>query len=58
MGEAVLLARPEIAELHLSLPNVHHVPFDLAPLGLPNRNEVFVATSEPFGLIEATVHRR
>ncbi len=57
MGEAVLLARSEIAEIDLSLPNVHHVPFDLAPLGLANRNEVFVATAEPYGLIEATVRR-
>jgi urate oxidase len=58
MGEAVLAARPEIAEIHLSLPNVHHIPFDLVPLGLPDRNEVFVATTEPYGLIEATVRRR
>lgn len=57
IAEAVLRARPEITEVHLSLPNIHHIPFDLTPLGLPNRNEVFVATAEPHGLIEATVRR-
>jgi len=30
---------------------------DLTPFGLENRNEVFVATAEPYGLIEATVRR-
>jgi hypothetical protein len=30
---------------------------DLARLGLENRNEVFVATDEPYGLIEATLVR-
>jgi urate oxidase len=29
----------------------------LTPLGLDNPNEVFVATDQPFGLIEATVRR-
>jgi urate oxidase len=30
---------------------------DLTRLGLENRNEVFVATAEPYGLIEATMRR-
>ncbi|MGH9361814.1 MAG: factor-independent urate hydroxylase [Thermoanaerobaculia bacterium] len=58
MAESVLQARPEIEEVHLSLPNIHHIPFDLTPLGLENRNEVFLALAEPHGLIEATVRRR
>jgi urate oxidase len=57
MADSVLAALPAIAEVHLSLPNIHHIPFDLTPLGLPNRNEVFIASPEPFGLIEATVSR-
>ena len=57
MAEAVLEGRPELSEIHLSLPNIHHVPFDLSPLGMQNRDEVFVALPEPHGLIEATVRR-
>lgn len=57
MGEAVLTARPEIAWIHLLLPNVHHLLVDLSPYGLDNPNRVFVATTEPYGVIEATVVR-
>ena len=47
----------EIDEVHMSLPNLHHWPVDLAPFGGMNRGEIFVATTEPHGLIEATVRR-
>ena len=57
MGEAVLAAVPEVQSIHLSMPNKHHLPVDLSRFGLGNRNEVFVATDEPFGLIEATLAR-
>jgi urate oxidase len=57
MGVAVIDAVPEIGEIRLSLPNRHHLLYDLARFGMSNRNEVFVPTSEPFGLIEATVVR-
>jgi urate oxidase len=57
MGEAVLEAHPEIERIHLSLPNRHHLPFDVACFGVEDRGEVFHATTEPFGLIEATVGR-
>ena len=57
MGEAVLKDHPEVAEIRLSLPNRHHLLVDLSPFGLENRNEIFVATEEPFGLIEATLKR-
>jgi urate oxidase len=57
MGEAVLKDHAEAAEVRLSLPNRHHILVDLSPFGLENRNEVFVATEEPFGLIEATLKR-
>jgi urate oxidase len=56
MGEAVLETL-DVEEIHLSMPNKHHIPVDLTPFGLENRNEVFVATAEPYGLIEATVRR-
>ncbi len=57
MGEAVLEAHPEVERIHLSLPNRHHLPFDVSRFGVEDSAEVFHATTEPFGLIEATVER-
>jgi urate oxidase len=57
MGEAVLKARPEVAEIRLSMPNKHHFAIDLSPFGLINRHEVFHAADRPYGLIEGTVIR-
>ena len=57
MGSRVLESRPEIAEVRLALPNKHHYLVDLAPFGLENDNEVFIAGDRPYGLIEGTVTR-
>jgi urate oxidase len=57
MGEAVLRQRHEVTEVHLLLPNVHHLLVDLSPYGLDNPNTVFVATTEPHGVIEGTIVR-
>ena len=57
MGEAALAASADATDITLALPNRHHLLVDLAPLGLDNPNEIFVATVQPFGLIEATVKR-
>lgn len=57
MGEAALEARPEIAEIRLSMQNKHHYTVDLSPFGLDNKNEVFYASDRPYGLIEGTVTR-
>jgi urate oxidase len=57
MGTGVLRARPEIAEVRLSLPNRHHFVVDLSPFGLTNDNEVFRAEDRPYGLIEAVLTR-
>ena len=57
MGEAVLEARPEIAEIRFSMPNKHHFVVDLTPFGRENRNEVFYAADRPYGLIEGAVTR-
>ena len=57
MGEAVLERHAEVGEIRLTLPNKHHIPVDLNPFGLENRNEIFVATEEPYGRIEATLRR-
>jgi urate oxidase len=57
MGRAVLEAYDELAEISFSAPNKHHFLVDLAPFGLENPGEVFVAADRPYGLIEATVTR-
>jgi urate oxidase len=57
MGRHVLAARPEIVEVRLALPNRHHFLVDLAPFGLSNPGEVYVATDRPYGLIEGTAVR-
>jgi urate oxidase len=57
MGEAALAACPDVVEITLALPNRHHLLVDLRPFGLDNPNEVFVATDQPYGLIEATIRR-
>jgi urate oxidase len=57
MGEAVLEARQEIAEIRFSMANKHHFVVDLKPFGLENDNEVFYASDRPYGLIEGTVIR-
>jgi urate oxidase len=56
MGEAVVKSL-DVEEIHLVMPNRHHLPVDLTPFGLENCNEIFVAPTEPYGLIEGTVRR-
>jgi urate oxidase len=58
MATAILDADPDIEWVRMILPNLHHWTVDLAPFGMENRGEVFVATTEPHGLIDATVRRR
>lgn len=57
MGRVVLEAHGEIAEVSFTAPNKHHFLVDLAPFGLDNPGEVFIAADRPYGLIEATVTR-
>jgi urate oxidase len=57
IGEAVLEGFPEIEKIHLSLPNKHHLLYDLERFGMENEGEIFHATSEPYGLIEGTIER-
>ncbi|MCW2842240.1 MAG: pucL [Nocardioides sp.] len=57
MGRTVLEAHGEIAEIAFTAPNKHHFLVDLAPFGLDNPGEVFIAADRPYGLIEATVTR-
>jgi urate oxidase len=57
MGESVLCAYPEIAEIRLSMPNKHHFLVDLSMWGLDNPHEVWCAADRPYGLIEASIGR-
>ena len=58
MGTAIMDAEPSIDWVRMVLPNLHHWQVDLSPYGLDNPGEVFVSTTEPHGLIDATVRRR
>ena len=58
MGHAVLERFAEIAEISFTLPNKHHLLFDLKRFGLENPNTIFQVTQDPFGLISGTVTRR
>jgi urate oxidase len=57
MARAMLERHAELDEVRMVLPNLHHWLVDLAPFGLANDRTVYVATTEPHGLIEATVRR-
>jgi urate oxidase len=57
VGKAILERHPELAEISMSLPNLHHWTVDLGPFGIENDREVYVSTTEPHGLIEATIRR-
>ena len=49
MGSAALEADPGLGRIHLTLPNRHHLPFEVARFGIEDRSEVFQPTTEPYG---------
>jgi urate oxidase len=57
VGRSVVERHPEVDAITLTLPNLHHWLADLTPFGQPNEGEIFIATTEPHGLIQATVRR-
>ena len=57
MGEAALVAVPELATISMACPNKHYLPIDLSRFGLSGDNTVFTPTDEPHGQIECTVGR-
>jgi len=57
VGKAILERHPEVADVTMSLPNLHHWMADLRSFGMENDREVYVSTTEPHGLIEATIRR-
>jgi urate oxidase len=58
MGREMMDDEASIDWVRMVLPNLHHWKVDLAPFGLDNPGEVFISTTEPHGLIDATVRRR
>jgi len=57
MAGAILERHDEVEEVRMVLPNLHHWLVDLSPFGLVNDREIYTPTTEPHGLIEATVRR-
>ena len=57
MARAILERHDEVEEVRMVLPNLHHWLVDLSPFGLVNDREIYTPTTEPHGLIEATVRR-
>jgi urate oxidase len=57
IGNAILERHPEVDAIDMTMPNLHHWTVDLSPFGIANDREVYVSTSEPYGLIQATVRR-
>lgn len=55
MGCAVIARVGAMTSITLKLPNLHFLPS--LPANIPFENDVYVATSEPHGMIEATVSR-
>jgi urate oxidase len=58
MGKAVLERFPEVEKIWYSLPNKHHIIYDLERFGIENDKEVFEATYAPYGQIEGWVERK
>ena len=57
IAKAILDRHDEVDEVRMVLPNLHHWLVDLTPFGLENDREIYTPTTEPHGLIEATVRR-
>ena len=57
MAKAMLERHEELDEVRMVLPNLHHWTVDLAQFGIDKDRQVYVSTTEPHGLIEATVRR-
>ncbi|MFM9947159.1 MAG: factor-independent urate hydroxylase [Saprospiraceae bacterium] len=57
MGEAVLKHTPAVSEISMKMPNLHYLPVNMAPWGLTNKNEIFVASGDAYGYITGTLKR-
>jgi urate oxidase len=56
-GQAILERFEQIERISFTLPNKHHILYDLAPFGIDNDREIYWVTVEPYGRIQATVER-
>jgi urate oxidase len=57
IGQAIVDRHPEVAEVTMTMPNLHHWLADVERFGVLNDRQVYVSTTEPHGLIQATVRR-
>jgi urate oxidase len=57
IGRAIVERHTEVAEITMTLPNLHHWTADIERFGIPNDRQIYVSTTEPHGLIQATVRR-
>ena len=57
MGEAAVRAVSAVESIYLNMPNIHFLPCNPVH-SEPFADDVYVATSEPHGTIEATVTRK
>jgi urate oxidase len=56
-GQTAMAKYNEVEEIHVAMPNIHIISFDIARFGLQNKDEVYYPTDEPSGYLEA-VYRR
>jgi urate oxidase len=57
IGRAIVERHHDVDEITITMPNLHHLLVDLSPFGFPNDRQIFVSTTEPHGLIQATIRR-
>lgn len=57
IGQEAIARCEFIKEISLTMPNEHRIPFSVQKFGLENRSEISITTSEPYGLITATITR-
>lgn len=57
MGKVVLDRHPGIDEISISMPNKHHLPFDVERFGLSGHGVIFYPIDEPHGTIRGTIRR-
>lgn len=58
MSQEALRRVPEMESITMRLPNIHFLPYNHEKSGVKFEDDVYIATSEPHGTIQATVTRR
>lgn len=57
MGTTILERVKGVDRVRFSMPNQHHIRFNLEAMGLDNPEEIFYGTDSPFGIITGEVSR-